>query len=388
MYPKISDLINDWFGLNINLPIQTYGFFVAMAFLAGAYFLYRELDRKEKEGLLKVTKRTVLKGQPATPVHLFISFIIGFLAGYKLGGFILDYTDFNNDPQHYIFSGRGSWWIGLTTAFAYSLYFYFIRKSRQLNPPQQEDEYTSPKAHTWPILFVAVVFGILGAKVFHWFENWNDFMAAPLESLLSFSGLTFYGGLIVAAVAVAFYGEKNHIHWRYLADAIAPSLILAYGLGRLGCHIAGDGDWGIINTLDKPSWMAFLPDWIWSYNYPHNIINQGIPIPGCIGAHCRQLAEAVFPTPIYETAMALLIFAFLWSIRKRLKTPGLLFAIYLIFNGSERFLIEKIRVNNVFQIFGIRFTQAEMISAVLVLFGIIMWLMFVKWHRKEVANES
>ncbi len=388
MYPKISDLINDWFGTNINLPIQSYGFFVAMAFLCGAYFLYHELKRREHKGLIIPKQKKVMVGEPASLTELALSFVISLLVGFKIGGFILEYSAFASNPQAFVFSGRGSWWLGLLLAAGYTYYIYYSKDKKKLSPPKEEVRTIHAQEHTWPIVFVAVVFGILGAKVFHWFENWDDFVADPMEALVSFSGLTFYGGLITATFAVAFYGEKNNIRWRQLADAIAPSLILSYGIGRIGCQVSGDGDWGIVNMLDKPSWISFLPDWLWAYDYPHNILKRGIPIPDCTGEYCYKLAEPVFPTPIYETTMALLIFVFLWCIRKRIKTAGVLFAIYLIANGSERFLIEKIRVNNVFDFLGLQVTQAEIISSILILTGIGLWIILKKYDQIKGRNES
>jgi prolipoprotein diacylglyceryltransferase len=95
----------------------------------------------------------------------------------------------------------------------------------------------------------------------------------------------------------------------------------------------------------------------------------GVLIQGCEGKYCYELPNPVFPTPIYETLAALLLFGILWSIRKKIKTPGLLFSIYLIFNGMERFFIEKIRVNTVYHIGSFEITQAEIISTVLFLVG-------------------
>jgi prolipoprotein diacylglyceryltransferase len=155
-----------------------------------------------------------------------------------------------------------------------------------------------------------------------------------------------------------------------MADSIAPSLILAYGIGRIGCQAAGDGDWGIVNLAPMPRWLSFLPDWVWAYNYPHNILNEGVRIEGCTGVHCMQLAQSVYPTPLYETAMSLLIFLFLWAIRKRFKTAGIIFAIYLMLNGVERFLIEQIRVNNLFDFLGMKVTQAEVIATFIFSLGL------------------
>ena len=384
MYPKLSDLINDLFGTNIILPIQSYGFFLALAFLFGAYFLYLELKRKEEEGLISPQKKKVQKGKPASAWELMTVFIVSFLVAFKMVGALLNYNSFANNPQDYMLSGDGSWPGGMLVAIAYTAWFYYAKKKKELHPPVWEEVTIHARDHTWSIVFVAVVFGILGSKVFHWLENWEEFSRDPLEALLSFSGMSFYGGLIVAAAAVGFYAKKQGIKWWCITDSVAPSLILSYGIGRIGCHVAGDGDWGIVNTLGKPDWLSFLPDWLWSYNYPHNILNEGIPIPGCTGPHCFQLAAGVFPTPVYETSLAILIFLLLWKIRKHIRTPGMLTAIYLMLNGMERFLIEKIRVNNLFDFWGMKVTQAEVISTILFLTGFV--LLVILWRKQKKAS--
>lgn len=201
-------------------------------------------------------------------------------------------------------------------------------------------------------------------------------MHDPIDALLSFSGLTFYGGLIVAAIAVLYYTNKNNIPALHMIDAAAPGLMLAYGIGRIGCQLSGDGDWGIVNLAPKPEWMSFLPDWMWAFTYPHNVINEGVPIPSCEGAHCFVLPQPVFPTPFYEVVMAFVLFGVLWSIRKRIAIPGMLFSLYLVMNGVERFFIEKIRVNSTYDILGKQVTQAELISTILIIAGLsgILWL--------------
>jgi prolipoprotein diacylglyceryl transferase len=385
MYPKLSDLINDLFGTNINLPIQSYGFFLALAFLAGAFVLYLELGRKEKEGILPTTTKKVTKGKPASTTELIINFIISFILGFKFVEFFLHYSQYVDNPQDFLASSKGSWLGGLIFAALYTGYIYYTKERKKLPKPLTEKVVVHPKEHTLPILFIAVVAGILGAKVFHWFENWDEFTSDPLGSLLSFSGLTFYGGLIVAVISVLYYGERHQIGWKYLSDAASPSLILAYGIGRIGCQVSGDGDWGIVNTAPKPGWLSYLPDWVWAYDYPNNVINEGIPIPGCVGEHCFRLAETVYPTPIYETTMAVIIFFILWSIRKKIQAPGALFAIYLMFNGVERFLIEKIRVNNVFDFLGMQVTQAEIISTFMFLAGVGLLFLFYHQYRKSTT---
>jgi prolipoprotein diacylglyceryltransferase len=217
---------------------------------------------------------------------------------------------------------------------------------------------------------IAAVSGVIGAKIFHNLENFDLFLSDPLGQLLSFSGLTFYGGLIFGAISVIWYANKFNIKIKHLIDSSAPALMLAYGIGRIGCQMSGDGDWGIVNLAPKPDWMGFLPDWMWSYTFPHNVINAGIPIDGCVGNFCYQLANPVWPTAFYEVVMSLILFGILWFLRKRINIPGMLFFIYFIFNGIERFFIEKVRVNTEYNILG-GITQAEIISFLLIITGFL-----------------
>jgi prolipoprotein diacylglyceryltransferase len=186
-------------------------------------------------------------------------------------------------------------------------------------------------------------------------------------SLLSFSGLSFYGGLICAAATIIWYAKSKNIPVLHLMDATAPGLILAYGIGRIGCQIAGDGDWGMPNDAPMPQWLSFMPEWVWAYDYPNNVLGVDLKEDFArMGLHSET--GKAWPTPIYETTMALIIFGILWSIRKKLKYPGLMFSVYLIFNGLERFAIEKVRINN--ELFGAGITQAEIISSILIIIGV------------------
>ena len=236
------------------------------------------------------------------------------------------------------------------------------------------------------MLGIAAVAGILGAKIFHNLENIDDFIADPIGQLLSFSGLTFYGGLICGAIAVIYYAKKYGIHYKIISDAAAPGLMLAYGIGRMGCHFSGDGDWGITNLTPKPEWLSFLPDWAWAYTYPHNVINAGVPIEGCVGPYCNELLHPVFPTPIYEIIMALGLFALLWYLRKRINIAGMLFGIYMVVNGLERFFIEKIRVNTKYILFGQEITQAELISLAMIISGLAIVYRLYAQTKKGVTR--
>ena len=350
MYPDLQYIAQSIFGS--PMPqwlgiVKTFGLFLAIAFILASYVLVAELKRKEKQGLL-------------SPERVF--------------------KDKN----------------------------------------EVEGKLVYPHERVGNIVMLALIGGIVGAKIFNAFETWQNFLNDPIGNLFSGGGLTFYGGLIVAGAILIYYTRKHKIDIRYFADAVAPALMLAYGIGRLGCHFSGDGDWGIFNStyttvsnglLNKgsvtdfhnavshasgyftsnfasidnvrhlyapaPSW---LPDWLFANNFKHNVITEGVALSGCTGNYCTVLPVAVFPTSLYEAIICILLFLLIWSVRKRFKYPLHLFGFYLILNGIERFLIEKIRVNYKYDWGFIHPTQAEIISAVLVLVGTGILLFYKRNH--------
>jgi prolipoprotein diacylglyceryl transferase len=384
MYPSIYYAVKDLFGLNIPFlkMIQTFGFFVALAFIVAAYFWAKEFKRKEKEGLIGPTIKRTLKGEKASTTDLVTSGVIGFLIGYKLLLIILNFSDFTEDTQGFILSAKGNI-LGAIIGAIVGVYLKYREKEKVKEAvPKWVDEIVHPHQHVGNLTLIAAFAGIIGAKIFHNLENWDEFTADPIGALLSFSGLTMYGGLICAAIACVWYGKKNGIPMTHLVDSAAPSLMLGYAIGRIGCHVSGDGDWGIPNTNPKP--VSWMPDWMWSYDYPHNVISEGVPIAGCTAdKYCNHLVPSVYPTPFYEVVMCVALFFVLWSIRKRITTPGVLFSIYLILNGIERFFIEKIRVNTLYHINDFAFTQAELISSLLFITGVIgVWY----FRKKSVVR--
>ncbi|RYY15957.1 MAG: diacylglyceryl transferase [Chitinophagaceae bacterium] len=418
MYPNLYYAFEDLFGIKAGVLrfVNSFGFFVALAFLLAAYVLTRELKRKERDGLLQSQDVKITVGQPASAGDLLLNFLLGFILGYKIVGLFLTSSQEAPDPQQYIFSAQGNWVSGILLGVFFMGVKWFEKNKQKLAKPEDRIIRIWPHDRVGDIVIYAALFGFLGAKLFHNFENWDDFIASPVEALLSFSGLTFYGGLICATLAIWYYARKHKIGFVHLCDAAAPALILAYAIGRIGCQVSGDGDWGVLNSeyitsadskavradtaqfnaalttnasyyqrqfpglplsevphkaTVAPSW---LPDWMFAYAYPHNVLGDGVPIKGCEGQYCTHLPIPVYPTPFYETIMGLLLFALLWSLRSRFRIPGTMFAFYLIVNGIERFLIEQIRVNNKMNLFGLHPTQAEVIAVCLSLCGIGLFL--------------
>jgi phosphatidylglycerol:prolipoprotein diacylglycerol transferase len=375
MYPNLyyafKDLFHiDWKPLRF---INSFGFFVALSFILAAVTLAAELRRKGKEGLLYPTEISVVVGKPATFIELLLNFLLGFVLGYKILALFIMNSSVTDDPQAFIFSGLGSWPAGIILGLLFAVVKWWEKNKQKLPKPELRKIRFWPHDRVGELTIIALIFGLLGAKLFDIFENWSDFAKNPSSYIFSPAGLTFYGGLICAALAIWYYAKKHKIGFWHLNDAAAPGLMLAYAVGRIGCHVAGDGDWGIVNTHTKP--FSWLPNWMWAYNYPHNVNEAGVRIAGCLDTkYCNQLPQPVYPTPLYETIICLVLFLILWSLRKRLKIPGTLFAVYLMLNGLERFLIEKIRVNVRMHFLGLHPTQAEVVSLLLFISGLIIFV--------------
>ncbi len=241
---------------------------------------------------------------------------------------------------------------GLMLGIAFITASYFLTK-------EVERKKLDPNLAT-NITLLAIIFGIVGAKVFHLIENWKDFLNNPVEMAFSPGGLTFYGGLIFAIGAIWIFMKKKKIPFLVVADIAAPSLALAYGIGRIGCHLAGDGDYGIPTDLPwgtnyengtVPPSSMFRGSEI-AAGYPNGIVPDNTPL---------------HPTPIYEFLIAVLIFSILWKLRKKEWSDGKLFMFYLVFSGTSRLLVEFIRLNP--RLF-LGLSEAQLISVGLIFIGI------------------
>jgi len=374
VYPDLSYILHSIFGTEVDnglSVVKTFGLLLALAILSSAYFLNLELKRKEQAGIFLPNTIQRVVGAPASVWELLVNALFGFIFGFKLLYAFQHFDEFKFDAPGVLFSSKGNLIGGIVGAAILAGLKYWEKQKEVLPKPTTQNIKILPSDRLGDITLIAAFTGILGAKVFAIFEDFDNLQGGNFfEILLSGSGLAIYGGLIGGTIGVIWYLRQNNIRILPFADAIAPALIMGYLVGRLGCQLSGDGDWGIVNANPTPSWW-FLPDWLWSYTYPQNVLNQGVPIDGCVGNYCRELAQGVYPTPVYEMVMSGIIFLILWGLRKRLKIHGLLMCVYLMLNGVERYWIEKIRVNARYDIFGFQPTQAEIIAVLFFLTGAI-----------------
>jgi len=391
MFPDLSYIIQYFFetapdgALSI---VKTFGLFLTFAFLASAWILYLEFKRKEREGILHPQRIKINPAANARPVDILINIVFGFVIGFKILYAYQHLEDMKNDAVAVLLSFKGNALGGLIGALIFGVIKYLDYLKAKKNPSAPQEVLLYPHQQVPDITIVAAISGILGAKIFALFEgeqSWSSFVRDPVKAFLSGSGLAIYGGLIVAFITVFYYVRKKGIKPIHVMDICAPAMIMGYAVGRIGCQLSGDGDWGIVNTMAKPSWFL-LPDSWWAYTYPHNILNEGVMIAGCTYKHCMQLAQPVFPTPLWESILGFIILGILWILRKRITIPGVLFFIYCILNGVERFFIEKIRVNEKLHLGGLEMTQAEIISLLVLITGIVGCL--VLWKRHQTITPS
>lgn len=387
VYPDFSYLLHHWFGTDVDnyaSIIKTFGLLLALAFYASASVLSREFKIKEKAGILKPKKKKVWIGHAASTWDYISTGFFSFIVGFKLLYIFNHFAEMQEDPSGLVFSTKGSWLGGLIfSALMLGLRFR-ESEANKLSKPYEKEVDVFPHQRVGDITVVAGIFGILGAKLFSILENFSDFLADPVGQLFSGAGLTIYGGLILAFVAVYIYVKRNGIPPIHVMDSVAPSLMIGYAVGRMGCQLSGDGDWGIVNTLDKPSWFI-LPDWMWSYSYPNNVLNEGVRMTDFAGKYNHMLDPGVFPTAFYEVVICFLLFLALLGLRNKFKIPGMLFFTYMIFTGVERFFIEFIRVNPKYNYFGFEWSQAQYISIAMVLVAIVCMFILRSRNNAKLA---
>jgi len=218
------------------------------------------------------------------------------------------------------------------------------------------------------LVAVPAIAGIVGSKIYHVLETPREFFANPIGLLFSSYGFAWFGGLIAGIAAFVYYGRKFKIPLLEIFDIGSPACALAYGVGRIGCLLSGDGDYGIPTNLP------------WGMSFPNGVV---------------PTTQRVHPTPIYEFMGAVVITIFLWKLAgnnirrknaargkagaaKGVHPDGYVFAAYLLCTGTARFLVEFIRINPR-SFFGM--SNAQTVALASIILGVILF-----WHlrAKEV----
>jgi phosphatidylglycerol---prolipoprotein diacylglyceryl transferase len=179
-------------------------------------------------------------------------------------------------------------------------------------------ELGKPPDWTYEAVFAALIGGLIGSRVDYLIQNWDDVSGDVLGNIFSGSGLVFFGGLLGGAAGVVLWAWwRGWLGWTLLDTSAAP-IAIGYAVGRIGCQVSGDGDYGVESDLP------------WAMAYPEGTV---------------PTEETVHPTPVYETIVMGLATLVLWHLRDRF-APGVLFGLYLVIVGVERFLVELIRRND------------------------------------------
>jgi phosphatidylglycerol:prolipoprotein diacylglycerol transferase len=208
------------------------------------------------------------------------------------------------------------------------------------------------------IIGITGLSGLVGSRLYHLLESPAEFFADPWPQLFSTMGFAFVGAIIGGFLALVLLAKRFRMPVLLMLDVASPAAAMGYGIGRIGCLISGDGDYGIPTSLP------------WGMSFPNGIV---------------PTTERVHPTPIYEFLVAILIFWILWRLGARgLKTHapnGIIFAAYLVLTGIARFLVEIIRINPR-SFYGL--TNAQAASVVSILAGVALFVYRRKAPRQEI----
>src|ERR1700726_2309666 len=238
-------------------------------------------------------------------------------------------------------------------------------------------------ADAFTMITIAGLMGILGAKLYHLLESPAELFANPIPLLLSRYGFAWFGGFMggFGALLVMRWRAKLPL-WEFL-DACSPAAAFGYGIGRIGCFLSGDGDYGIPTSLP------------WGMSFPNGVVpTTGIWDPQSHSGVCVKYGFpencTVHPTPLYEFFAWLAIAVFLWHMgTKPLRGPkahGEIFSHYLILTGIARFLVEFIRINPP-SFFGL--SNAQTASMLSILLGVVLlWRIKSQFMRSKKSTAS
>ncbi len=238
------------------------------------------------------------------------------------------------------------------------------------------------------ITIIALIFGIAGAKLLYLLENWSAFIEAPVDMAFSAGGLTWYGGFLVGLIAVVLYVRAKKVPVLKFLDALGIALLLAYGIGRLGCHLSGDGDYGFPTDLPWGTNYekgTYPPDRAFRIFYESEEMRRLYPEIAEKFPHGVPANTPCHPTPVYEMLLGVAGFALMWFwLRKKPHPDGKLFALYLVLSSVFRFSVEFLRLNPRL-LFGL--SEAQLFSAVLFLVGVV-WVLRLNAKASSPASDS
>lgn len=191
--------------------------------------------------------------------------------------------------------------------------------------------------------------GVLGARIWYLFENYNSIKHDFWSAAFSSAGFTFYGGFIFSTIILIVMSRRDKLPLSNFADSLGPSLTIGYGIGRLGCQLSGDGDYGIVTQS------------ILGMSFSSGVIPTP---PGVL----------VYPTPLYESAICFIILWLLFKAEKStfFEMPFRRFALYLGLLGMERFSIEFLRINP--KIAAALLSEAQVIALILMIISLFLFL--------------
>jgi phosphatidylglycerol---prolipoprotein diacylglyceryl transferase len=196
-----------------------------------------------------------------------------------------------------------------------------------------------PPDWAYEMVFAALIGGLVGARLYWVAGNLDEVRGDVFGSVFGGTGLVWFGGALGGAAGVLLWARRRGMFNLALLDLCSPALAMGYAVGRIGCQVSGDGDYGV--ATDVP----------WGMAYPDGVV---------------PTEEVVHPTPIYETVTMGLVAWALWRARDAFR-PGVLFAFYLLLAGTERFLVEFVRRNEPV-LAGL--TEAQLASLVMIVAGL------------------
>ncbi|MBI3189825.1 MAG: prolipoprotein diacylglyceryl transferase, partial [Ignavibacteriales bacterium] len=294
------------------ITIYSFGLMMGIGFFVASYVLHKETVRKNMihdfSGELSLFLRSMYL--------LFVAvLVISYLIESGITGFLTSF-EANTLRTLSIVLGIGA-----------AGYFLFNKKSAPMLT-----------ADTSAFLVViSIIGGVTGSKLLYIIESIGNLFRSPFDTIFSPGGLTWYGGFLLVIALVYFFTKKKGIAFLHVCDAAAPALMIGYGVARIGCHLAGDGDYVIPTNLP---WATVYengtyPPSVAFRDFPEIVSQYGVNgvVPDSIPVH---------PAPVYESLAGILLFALLWKFRTSFKRGGQLFMLYLILSGSARLAVEYI----------------------------------------------